>query len=384
MRRKEWTEKRENTPAAEGFLMPGEFEPHAGCIMIWPERPGSWNYGAKEARKAFKEVIAAIAASETVFVAAGKSSMASAKEMLADVENVVIFEAETDDAWARDVAPTFVVDEQRSKVRAVNWEFNAWGGEADGLYAFWDKDNAFARYFAERFGYDWYDAAPFVLEGGSIHSDGEGTILVTEACLLSAGRNPGLSREQIEDRLKEYLGAEKILWLPRGIYQDETNEHVDNVCAFLRPGEVVLAWTDREEDPQYELSKACLAYLEGERDARGRKLVVHKLPIPDIPVRITEEELAGFVFAEGEDVREAGERLAASYVNFYFSNKAVILPVFGGENAESDRRAVAIMEKLNPERKVIPVYARAILTGGGNIHCITQQIPVCGKEEHDE
>ena len=149
-------------------------------------------------------------------------------------------------------------------VRAVNWEFNAWGGEVDGLYASWKLDNAFAKAFSAWQGYECYEAAPFVLEGGSIHSDGEGTVLVTASCLLSKGRNPELSKKQIEEKLKSYLGAEKILWLPRGIYLDETNEHVDNVCAFLKPGEVVLAWTDNEDDPQYVLSKACLDYLESE------------------------------------------------------------------------------------------------------------------------
>lgn len=410
-------------PAEDGFTMPGEFEPHVGCIMIWPERPGSWIYGAKAAREAFRNVIAAIAESEKVYVAAGRKGIASACEMLlgkkvcecagedryfcgedAQVsgwqKNVEVFLAETDDAWARDVAPTFLVQKSPAvavrqsaetesvietqnisgPVRAVNWEFNAWGGVVDGLYGSWEKDNAFAVFFAEKYGYAYYDAAPFVLEGGSIHSDGEGTVLVTESCLLSVGRNPKLSKDEIEERLKCYLGAEKVLWLPRGIYNDETNEHVDNVCAFLRPGEVVLAWTDQEDDPQYPLSRQCLDYLEHVRDAKGRKLVVHKLPIPEVPVCITEEELAGYAFEEGEDERGMGERLAASYVNFYFSNGAVVMPVFGGENEKSDRRAVSVMEKLNPGRKVIPVYARDILVGGGNIHCITQQIPMSRAE----
>lgn len=389
------------TPAGDGYHMPGEFEPHDGCIMIWPERPGSWIYGAKAAREAFRNVIAAIAESEKVYVAVSEAGMESARELIFNNQtakeqawrgNVELFLAETDDAWARDVAPTFVInsdtDERQAEhnrreanVRAINWEFNAWGGEVDGLYASWDKDNAFATYFARKYDYDYYDAAPFVLEGGSIHSDGEGTVMVTEACLLSAGRNPSLSKEEIESQLMRYLGAEKVLWLPRGIYMDETNEHVDNVCAFLRPGEVVLAWTDNTEDPQYALSKQCLDYLEQMTDAKGRKLVVHKLPIPDIPVCITEEELAGYAFEEGEDEREAGERLAASYVNFYFSNGAVVMPVFGGENESSDRRAVALMEQWNPKRKVIPVYARDILVGGGNIHCITQQIPAKRRKE---
>ena len=311
---------------------------------------------------------------------------------------VVVFEMETDDSWARDVAPTFLVnrtdgkisdltaagngtaqtgdDVKNSQVRGVNWSFNAWGGEVDGLYASYEKDNAFAWNFCRKFEFDCYDAEPFVLEGGSIHSDGEGTLLVTESCLLSAGRNPSLTKEQIEEQLKCYLGVEKVLWLPRGIYQDETNEHVDNVCAFLRPGEVVLAWTNNQNDPQYAMSKASFEYLSSVRDAKARKLIIHKLPIPDIPVCITKEELEGYEFEEGEDVREVGERLAASYVNFYFSNNAVVMPVFGGENEESDLRAQQIMAKLCPDRKIIPVYARDILTGGGNIHCITQQIPL--------
>lgn len=220
--------------------------------------------------------------------------------------------------------------------------------------------------------HDCYDAQHFVLEGGSIHSDGEGTVLVTEACLLSAGRNPRMSKEQIEEELKAYLGAKKILWIPRGIYQDETNEHVDNICAFVRPGEVVLAWTEDKEDPQYGLSRASLEALRSQRDAAGRELKVHLLPIPENPVRITEQELAGFSFEEGEDMREAGERLAASYVNFYISNHGVVVPQFGDAN---DRKAVDILKGLFPGRTVYPVPARAVLVGGGNIHCITQQIP---------
>ena len=373
---------KEKNSRESGFLMPGRVSPHEGCIMIWPERPGSWRNGAREARRAFRDVIAAIAESEHVYVAVSEASMPSAKELLCGKEqwqkNVTLFMAETDDAWARDVAPTFVRKEDGKnpqQICAVNWEFNAWGGTVDGLYASWENDNAFAGFFADSFGYELIDAAPFVLEGGSVHSDGEGTVLVTEACLLSAGRNPQLSRAEIEERLRHYLGAQKVLWLPRGIYMDETNEHVDNVCAFLKPGEVVLAWTDDESDPQYALSKQCLDYLEGVRDAKGRTITVHKLPIPTHPVCLTETEVEGYAFEEGEDEREVGERLAASYVNFYFSNEAVVMPVFGGENEESDMRAVALMQQWNPGRKVIPVYARDILTGGGNIHCITQQIP---------
>lgn len=364
----------ENLPKEDGFYMPGEFEEHEGCVLIWPERPGSWPHGAVAGRKAFADVIRAIARSERVYLAASKATIAEARGALQNVSNLEIFTAETDDAWARDVAPTFLVNDKGER-RCVNWEFNAWGGEYNGLYASWDKDNAFAKYFAQWFDCGCYDASPFVLEGGSIHSDGEGTILVTEACLLSPGRNPMLSKEEIEEKLCNYLGAEKVIWIPHGIYQDETDEHIDNICAFIRPGEVVLAWTDNEEDPQYAYSKASLEALEQAVDAKGRKLKIHKLPIPEHPVWIHEEDWAGFTFEEGEDEREIGERLAASYVNFYFSNGSVIMPAFGGENVDSDLKAAFIMRELCPEREIVQVPARDILVGGGNIHCITQQIP---------
>lgn len=356
-------------PAADGFRMPGEFEPHWGCIMIWPKRPGSWPFGAKEARKAFVQIAEAIADSEQVIMLAEPDVAGNAREMLS--ERIEVVEMESDDAWARDVGPAFVVDQDR-KVRGIDWQFNAWGGTVCGLYQDWRKDNLLAGRFCERFGYPVYDAQHFVLEGGSIHSDGEGTLLVTESCLLNAGRNPLLTKSQIEEQLKNYLGVTKIIWLKYGIYQDETDEHVDNICAFVRPGEVVLAWTDDKNDPQYEMSLADLRLLEKETDARGRHFKIHKLPIPEKPVCITKEELSGFSFEPGEDEREAGERLAASYVNFYISNGGVIVPQFGDVH---DAEAVRILGECFPERRIYPVYARDIIVGGGNIHCITGQIP---------
>ena len=144
---------------------------------------------------------------------------------------------------------------------------------------------------------------------------------------------------------------------------------------------MVLAWTDDEKNPQYPLSQECLTYLTSVTDARGRKLTVHKLPIPNVSIIITEKDLCGYRFEAGEEQRRLDERLAASYVNFYFSNDAIVLPVFGGENEESDRRAVSLMQRWNPKRKVVPIYAQDILTGGGNIHCVTQQIPAASKTE---
>ena len=378
-------------PAEDGFRMPGEFERHDGCIMIWPKRPGSWNYGAVKAREAFRSVALAIAESETVYMLAAPDVMENARRMLFSAEHgasgaartgrpdIRLIPMESDDAWARDVGPTFVVNEN-GEVRGIDWEFNAWGGTVDGLYAHWEKDDRVVEQVCRELGYPCYEAHPFVLEGGAIHSDGEGTVLVTEACLLSEGRNPMLSREEIELRLKQYLGAEKIIWLKHGIYQDETNEHVDNVGAFARPGEVLLAWTDDKEDPQYAYSDGCLKTLEQETDARGRKFVVHKLPIPNRPICVTKEDLGGYEFEDGEDVREAGERLAASYVNFYLSNGGVIVPQFGDE---ADQKAVEILGRVFPERRIYPIAARDILLGGGNIHCITQQIPA-GRNRQEE
>ena len=364
-------------PAKEGFFMPAEYSPHQGTIMIWPERPGSWAYGAKEARKAFTEIAKVIAEGETVYMLAGPSSIESAKAALSEMsEKIHILPIETDDAWARDVGPTFVKN-SRDEVRGINWRFKAWGGQVDGLYASWEKDDAAAGEICKRLGYSMYDAGDFVLEGGSIHSDGEGTLLVTQACLLSAGRNPDLTRQEIEERLCSYLGAEKIIWLKNGIWKDETNEHVDNVCAFVRPGEVVLAWTEDKRDPQYALSMEDFRILEKETDAKGRKFIIHKLPIPKNAVCIQEEDLRGLSFEPGEDTREAGERLAASYVNFYIANEAVLVPQFQDEN---DKIACDILGRLFPERRIVPIDARAIIIGGGNIHCITQQIPKGSKK----
>ena len=357
----------------EGFRMPAEFEPHAATIIIFPERPGSWGRDPYPAQRAFSRVILEAAKREPVFVIVNERSREAAETLLLGADNVTLLDIDSDDSWARDVAPTFVT--KGAEVRGIDWRFNAWGGEVDGLYAHWERDNALAGRFCELTGYDCYDAQHFTLEGGSVHSDGEGTLMVTESCLLSAGRNPQLSKEQIEEELCRYLGGEKVLWLPRGIIGDETNEHVDNVCAFLRPGEVVLAWTDSPYNKQYPLSKACLEYLESVTDARGRRLKVRKLPIPQVPVTVTKEDMENFVFEEGEDQREVGEQLAASYVNFYFVNGAVLLPQFGGKNEMSDAQAMMLMQAWCPEREIVPIPAGEIITGGGNIHCITQQIP---------
>lgn len=369
------------TPASDGFHMPAEFEKHYGCIMIWPERADSWSYGGYAARRAFAQVAEAISRSEKVIVCAGFSQYQNARQMLSPAIRVV--EMSSNDAWARDYSPVFVRGAESLKpvIRGIDFNFNAWGGLVDGLYFPWDKDNAMALKLCDLLETDCYDARDFTLEGGSIHVDGEGTAITTETCLLSAGRNPSMTKDEIEDRLREYLGVRKILWLPCGIYNDETNEHVDNICAFTAPGHVVLTMPEDTADVQYAMSMHCVQYLQEQTDAAGRPITIHYLPAPH-PVFVTEKDCAGLDNMDFEATRTAGERLAASYVNFYIANGAVVVPAFAqpdnpaDPNHKTDAKAKRILSGLFPDREIIPVYARDILLGGGNIHCITMQIPI--------
>jgi agmatine deiminase len=355
------------TPAADGFRMPGEFAPHSGCWMLWPERPSNWRDGAKPAQQAFAAVATAIAAGEPVTVGASRAQFVHARSMLPDAIRVV--ELSSDDAWMRDVGPTFVVADD-GQVRGVDWMFNAWGGLVDGLYFPWDQDDLVARKVLEIEGRDRY-RAPWVLEGGGIHVDGEGTLLTTEQCLQNPNRNPQLDAGQLEILLHEYLGISSVIWLGKGVVDDETDGHIDNLCCFARPGEVVLTWTDDKRDPQYRVSQEAYERLMGARDAQGRRLKVHKLQQPG-PLYRTREEIRNVDAVEGGAARRAGERLAGSYVNFYIANSTIVMPLL---DPKHDRQAAKTLARIFPERRVIGVQAREILLGGGNIHCITQQVP---------
>jgi agmatine deiminase len=357
----------DSTPRADGFRMPAEFEPHTGCWMIWPERPDNWRWGAKPAQRTFSAVAEAIAAAEPVTVAVSDAQFEHARAVLSAAVRVV--ELSADDAWMRDVGPTFVVDGRGGR-RGIDWRFNAWGGLEGGLYFPWDSDDRVAAKVLGVEGAGRY-RAPLVLEGGSIHVDGEGTVLTTEECLLNPNRNPGLSREQIEGHLLEYLGAERVLWLGRGVLEDETDGHVDNLACFARPGVVLLTWTDDKSDPQHERSAEARERLEAATDARGRSLEVVLLPSPG-PLTMSAEEAAGVDAIEGTQPRRAGARLAGSYVNFYLANGRLVMPLL---DERADEQAGAVLRRTFPEREVVGVPAREILLGGGNIHCITQQVP---------
>lgn len=357
----------DSTPRADGYRMPAEFEPHSGCWMAWPQRPDNWREGAKPAQLAFAAVAEAINPSDPVTVAVSDEQFENARSQLSPSIRVV--EISTDDAWMRDTGPTFVTDPDGGR-RGVDWRFNAWGGLDGGLYSPWDRDDRVARKVLEIEGADRY-AGPVVLEGGSIHVDGEGTVLTTEECLLHPNRNPGFKREQLEEILCAYLGAQKVIWLGRGVFGDETDGHVDNLACFVRPGVVALTWTDDESDPQWEISQDARRRLEAAIDARGRALEVVRMPAPG-PLTISAEEAAGVEPVAGTQPRRAGDRLAASHVNFYAGTSRIVFPLL---DRRTDDAAAEVLRECFPGREVLGVPAREILLGGGNVHCITQQVP---------
>lgn len=271
----------------------------------------------------------------------------------------------------------------------LDWNFNSYGGPEEGCYWPCDNDQKVAEnmiislcshYINQQKGLFksgiFRESVNIILEGGSFHTDGEGTILTTKECLLNPNRNPNLSQKQIEEILCNYLGGTKVIWLPYGICNDDdTNGHIDNIATFAKPGEVILSWTDDVNDDNYLRCKSAEEVLLHERDAKSRNIAVYKLHLPRA-LHYTSEEVHTLghvndsVDAQG---REIGNRLAGSYVNYYLANDAVILPQFGDEIF--DKQAEETMKTIFPSKKIVCVYSREILLGGGNIHCITQQFP---------
>lgn len=369
----------EGTPRGQGFRMPAEWEPHEQCWMGWPERTDNWRDNALHAQRAFAEVATAISHFESVTVCASAGQWQNARSQLP--LSIRVVEMSMNDAWFRDTGPTFVVRDRSSEgtekktrdVAGIHWTFNSWGGIKEGCYPDWSLDSLVAK---KILGLERVPRYPesLVLEGGSIHVDGEGTCITTEECLLNPNRNPLLTQQQIETHLRDYLGVDKIIWLPYGLYGDEdTNGHVDNFCCFVKPGIVLLAWTDDKDDPQYQRSMDAYNILVKSSDAQGRFLQIIKIQMPG-PLYMTEEEARGVVVGDGKP-RLAGTRLAASYVNFFLVNKGLVAPSFGDERR--DKEAFEVLSAAFPDRKVVMVSGRELVLGGGNIHCITQQQPAC-------
>jgi agmatine deiminase len=359
---------REKTPVAEGYWMPAEFEPHEATWLLWPERTDNWRDGARPAQEAILKVAAAIGHFEPVNLGVSPRHFDSVRSITPP--GVQATNIEYDDIWVRDIGPTFVVAERPDTLRSIQWHFNAWGG----LYKPYTRDLTVPREIsADAFGREMRDryAAPIVLEGGAIHVDGQGTVLLTEETVLNPNRNPGMTREQVEAVLGEYLGVNQFIWLSKGVFNDETSGHIDNLACFVAPGKVCLNWTDDQGDPQYPISLDAWERLNDARDAHGRRLEVFKLPMPG-PLHMTEEEARGLVPSQSMQPRHAGDRLAASYVNFYMPNGGIVMPLL---DPRTDERAAEVLKRACPDRLIVGVPAREILLGGGGIHCITQQIP---------
>ncbi|XP_037434225.1 agmatine deiminase-like isoform X4 [Triticum dicoccoides] len=346
----------DGTPAALGFRMPAEWEPHDQCWIGWPDAQGFWRDAAAPAQKAFANVVDVISRFEPVTVCC----------------NAAQFVVREGDARSR------------REIAGVDWQYNAYGGYNDlfgpedhqlnrrkGHEEHITQDNLVARKVLELERIPRFETN-FVLEGGSIHVDGEGTCITTEQCLCHGNRNPHMSKDEIENQLKTHLGVSKVIWLPKGLFGDEViSGHVDNICCFAGPSTVLLSWIDDKSDPQHEHSAAAFDVLSNTTDAKGRKLDIIKIHVPG-PLYMTEEEAQPFLGL----VALGQQRLAGSYVNFYIANGGVVAPAFGDKWDEEARK---VLEKVFPKHEVVMVEGgREIVLGGGNIHCATQQQPaVC-------
>ena len=336
-------------PARDGYAMPAEWATHARTWMCWPCRTEAWGGpdGLLRAKQATARVARAVSSFEPVVIAARAADAAEVK--LATQGKTAIFEVPLDDSWARDIGPTFLTSPDGGRA-AVQWQFNAWGNK----YHPWTEDRQFATR-AARHGDIRVYAAPLVCEGGAIHTDGEGTLITTEQCLLNANRNPHLDRQQVEERLALYTGARRVIWLGEGFSDDETDGHVDNIACFVAPGRVLVGVPASRSHPDFEPVMEAIRRLTETRDAQGRRIEIVELEQPRKP---------------GSDRRR--RPLQASYVNFYLTNGGVIMPGFDDPN---DERARAVLSDCFAGRDILQIQAMDIVEGGGGIHCITQQEP---------
>lgn len=334
------------TPAAEGFTMPGEWDRHTRCWMAWPCRPETWPDGAFDAAaSAYTDVARAISRFEPVTMVCDPADVADAS--LACGPGVEILPLPISDSWIRDTGPSFVTD-GKGQLAGVHWRFNAWGGN----YPECAKDQEVGRLMLEHLGLRRF-AAPLVMEGGSFHVDGEGTLLTTEQCLLNPNRNPNLGKAEIEELLREHLGISTVIWLGEGYQDDETDGHIDEIALFVKPGVVMAITTDDPGDANFKAFQDNLDRLKRARDAQGRELEV-------IPVRQPARR------------DENGVRLTLSYTNLYIANGGIVMPAF---EDPADDEAFRVMRRAFPDREVVQIPALDIVRGGGGIHCITQQQP---------
>lgn len=353
----------------DSFYMPPEWVKQDRVWMIWPERTDNWRLFAKPAQQVHLLLAKNIRIFAEVVVCVSPEQYGYAQKCFHKT-GIHLLRLSSDDAWIRDTGPTFVVN-NKGKIKGISWGFNSWGGLKGGLYSSWILDNKVPSKILESENIPFCNLNNFILEGGSFHVDGEGTLITTSECLLNRNRNPDLSRKEIERILCLNLGVRKIIWLPYGLFADETDGHVDNLCCFIRPRTLLLAWSDLQQDPNYSICRAAMRILLDSTDAKGRSFIVHKLPIPP-PMYATPGEREGIIQSSESISRKRFDRLSGSYINFLMINGGLILPAFG---VPTDLVVRDILQKILPDYKIIMIYSREFLLGGGNIHCLTQQQP---------
>ncbi len=344
-----------NTPKEKKYYMPAEWYPHKCCWMQWPynnpnhdgyDAVPSWShFDFEKGRLAWANVANSIINFEQVKMIVHPDEMREAKKLLDS--KIEIIELKIDDCWARDSGATFLLND-KNKLGGIDWEFNGWG-----KFKPFDSDNKVAKFMIENSSADYFKNQ-MILEGGSIHVDGEGTLLTTEQCLLNKNRNPKLSKKEIEKNLKEYLNINKIIWLKNGT-DEGTDGHVDNIACFVKPGTVLALSCKDKNDPFYEKMHENLEILKSTTDSKGREL------------NIIELEMSYKRLIPNDDE-------PSSYINFYIANKGIVMPSFKDEKA--DYNAKTIVQSIFPDRKIITINGIDISMGGGNVHCITQQQPM--------
>ena len=343
------------TPKDKNYIMPAEWEQHKCCWMQWPhdnpefnsyaEVPTWSHFDIEKGRIAWANVANAISNFEQVKMIVHPNNIVNSSKLLN--EKVEILSFVNDDAWARDSGAIFLLNKEK-KLGGVDWEFNGWG-----KFSPYDSDNKIAKFMIEE-AKATYFKNDMILEGGSIHTDGEGTLLTTEQCLLNKNRNPELSKEQIEKNLKDYLGVNKIIWLKNGT-DEGTDGHVDNIACFVAPGKILALSCLDKHDSFYDQINENLEILKTSVDSRGRTLEIIELEMSYKRLIPNDNE-------------------PSSYINFYIANKGVVMPSFDDEKA--DKNAQKIVKKTFPDRKIIVINGIDISMGGGNVHCITQQQPL--------
>lgn len=372
------SKKLSTLPMEDGFVMPAEYEPQESVWICIGGVHALWHSGGFPVRRTQVELAKAINEAGTHVNVAVTQDLYLEAEYLFEGMDVSIYEMSLDNDWPRDMGAITVKNRKTGEIRGVDFLFNGWGGEMSGAMAGWEFDNMAARKMLQIKNLDRYKAE-FVFEGGSITADGEGTVITTKSCLLNPNRNPDMTQEEIEKTLHDYLGFEKVIWLDEGIDcgDYETDGHVDDICAFIGPAEVVCCYTENKDNEYYEAFKNCYETLCKATDAKGRKLTVHKLTACK-PFAYTKEEAENIVVSPGigkipdEKWRKEGDLAVPSYANFLITNGTIIFPIYG---LDTDDEAVERMKEIVGERyKVTPVNAHEIALNGGSIHCFTQQV----------